>query len=371
VSVLRHGASELFEDDGQHDIVYDNTGIDILLDRSRIEDTNAEGDKSAETQFSHARVWANNTGGLEDVALEQVEESAPDPGVWANILKERERAANEEAALKAEALGRGRRNRGMVDYAGDRLPETEGLELSPAKKRRQSKNPDESDTDFQAEDSDDDPGTDGEIPDADFLDVDDMGIAKQILARKKPGKPPSSNTQPPFLAAVIALKGKKAVPSSPLKPAKASKPAKAPKPAKALEPVKAPKPAKAPKKTPSLVPKADMPKKMAASKLKVGLDGPVLAKKRGRPKKIVEEAAPKTTSTPKKTKAKVDGKSPKSKEAASTPSPKPSEVIDSDPAPREVINLVSESPPEPPRVDTPNQTTQNHTDASTNKDLQL
>ena len=362
VSVLRHGASELFEDDGEHDIVYDNTSIDILLDRSRIEDTNSGGDKSAETQFSHARVWANKTGGLEDVALEEVEESAPDPGVWANILKERERFANEEAAAKAEALGRGRRNRGIIDYAGDRLPDTEGLELSPAKKRRQSKNPDESDTDFQAEDSEDDPGTDGENPDADLLDVDDMGIAKQILARKKPGKPPSSLTVPP-VTAVTATKGKKAGPP-------ALKPVKAPKKA----PIPLPKIFK-PKEAAGSVPKTVTPKK-TASKLKVGLDGPVLAKKRGRPKKTVEEAVTETTSTAKKTKAKAvptsTGKLPKSIETVSNSSSQTHEVIDLDPAPREVIDLDPESPPEPPpRVDTPVQTTHNHTDDPTNKDLQL
>lgn len=192
-SVLRHGASELFDDDGQHDIVYDNASVDRLLDRSHIEDTNAGGDKSAETQFSHARVWANNSGGLEDLALDQAEDTAPDPGVWANILKERERVANEEAAAKAEALGRGRRNRGQIDYTADALPDGAGLDISPIKKRRKSKNPDESDTDFQANDSDAESGAeDGENLDLDTLDPDDMGIAKQKLAHKKIGKQSSS-----------------------------------------------------------------------------------------------------------------------------------------------------------------------------------
>lgn len=197
-SVLRHGASELFEDDGQHDIVYDNASVDRLLDRSHIEDTNAGGDKSAETQFSHARVWANNSGGLEDLALDQGEDTAPDPGVWANILKERERVANEEAAAKAEALGRGRRNRGQIDYAADALPDGAGLDISPIKKRRKSKNPDESDTDFQANDSDAESGAeDGENLDLDTLDPDDVGIAKQKLAHKKIGKQSSSLQRPP------------------------------------------------------------------------------------------------------------------------------------------------------------------------------
>lgn len=214
-SVLRHGASELFEDDGSHDIIYDNASVDRLLDRSRIEDTNAGGDKSAETQFSHARVWANNSGGLEDLALDQTEESAPDPGVWANILKERERVANEDAAAKAEALGRGRRNRGQIDYTTDALPEGAGLEISPIKKRRKSKSPDESDTDFQANESDAESGAeDGENIDADMFDADDLALAKQNLARKKPGKHSSSMKPapaPPTPKATPVKKGKAGV----------------------------------------------------------------------------------------------------------------------------------------------------------------
>ena len=189
VTVLRHGASELFEDSGEQDIIYDSTNVEQLLDRSRVEDNNLGGDQSAETQFSHARVWANTSGGLEDVALDGAEETAPDPSVWANILKERERVANEEAAAKAEALGRGRRNRDKIDYAGDNVGDAEGLEISPLKKQRKAKDPDESDTDFQADDSDADDGADdGENADTDMLDADDMGIAKQDLGRKKTGK---------------------------------------------------------------------------------------------------------------------------------------------------------------------------------------
>lgn len=226
-SVLRHGASELFDDDGSHDIVYDSASVDRLLDRSHIEDTNAGGDKSAETQFSHARVWANNSGGLEDLELDQSEESAPDPGVWANILKERERVANEEAAAKAEALGRGRRNRGQIDYTTDTIPEGAGLEISPLKKRRKNKNPDESDTDFQANDSDVESGAEnGENLDAGILDADDLGLAKQNLARKKPGKQPSTiKPKPPTPPKTTSVKKDKPCVTAP-KDSKASTPVK-------------------------------------------------------------------------------------------------------------------------------------------------
>lgn len=158
VSVLRHGATELFEDSGDQDITYDVTSIERLLDRSHMEDTKAGLDKSAETQWSHARVWANDTGSLLDDAMlgggAAAETHAPDPGVWANILKERERVAAEEAAAKAEAFGRGRRARGNVDYAGDKAPDgTDGLEITPMKPEKKKKEGDESDTDFQADDS--------------------------------------------------------------------------------------------------------------------------------------------------------------------------------------------------------------------------
>jgi chromodomain-helicase-DNA-binding protein 4 len=212
-SVLRHGASELFEDDGEHDIVYDNTSVEHLLDRSRVEDTNAVGDKSAETQFSNARVWANNTGGLEDLALDQSEDTAPDPGVWANILKERERVANEEAAAKAEALGRGRRARGNIDYGADKLPDAaEGLDLdvdtlTPLKKRRRkSKNPDETDTDFQADSDAESGAEDGENGRDGMLDNEDVNLAKQNLAPKKPGKQTSSLKTPPKTAPATPVK---------------------------------------------------------------------------------------------------------------------------------------------------------------------
>ncbi|CAK3742410.1 related to helicase [Lecanosticta acicola] len=165
VSVLRHGASELFEDSGDQDIVYDNSSVERLIDRSHMEDTKSGADKSAETQFSFARVWANDQGALEDAAVPEVEETAPDPGVWANILKERERVAAEEAAAKAEEFGRGRRARtNNVDYTGDKVDGADGIDITPIKsKRKRTKEGSESDTDFQADDSDgDDDPEDGE-----------------------------------------------------------------------------------------------------------------------------------------------------------------------------------------------------------------
>ena len=196
VSVLRHGANELFEDEGDQDIIYDGSSVERLLDRSHMEDTKAGEDKSAETQFSFARVWANSQGALQDEIVEEVpEEQAPDPNVWANILRERERLAAEEATAKADAYGRGRRARGQIDYGNEPPEGVEGLEITPMKKRG-NKNGDASDTDFQDDASSDDE----EAEDGEALEMDDVTIAsegaKLETGRKKEGKSKPSPKNP-------------------------------------------------------------------------------------------------------------------------------------------------------------------------------
>lgn len=111
-SILKFGAAELFKDDADRDVRYDEASIDKLLDRSQIENTRTSGDDSAESQFSFARVWANDQGALEDTLDTADEEVAPpDPSVWDKILMERQAAAAAEALARAEALGRGKRAR--------------------------------------------------------------------------------------------------------------------------------------------------------------------------------------------------------------------------------------------------------------------
>ena len=111
-SILRHGTAALFKDDDTQDIRYDSASVDKLLDRSQIEDTSTGQDNSAESQFSFARVWANDKGVMED-SLENISDDGPvsDPSVWERILKEREHEVALEAAAKIEALGRGKRAR--------------------------------------------------------------------------------------------------------------------------------------------------------------------------------------------------------------------------------------------------------------------
>jgi chromodomain-helicase-DNA-binding protein 4 len=114
-SILKFGAAELFKDDSaDQDIRYDDESIEKLLDRSQIENTKSStADDSAEAQFSFARVWANDKGTLQNDLGTIEEDIAPDPGVWDKILKERQAIAAAEALARAEAMGRGRRARGV------------------------------------------------------------------------------------------------------------------------------------------------------------------------------------------------------------------------------------------------------------------
>ena len=148
-SILKHGAAELLEGDDSKEIKYDEASVEKLLDRSQIEESKTGEDQSAESQFSFARVWANDNESLADsIADSDTEDRAPDPGVWDKILQEREKAAAEEAARRQQALGRGKRSRQTVDYADiDQRPPGD----SPLKPRRGYKE-DSSDTDFQAGD---------------------------------------------------------------------------------------------------------------------------------------------------------------------------------------------------------------------------
>ena len=110
-SILRHGTEALFQDDSEN-IHYDAASVDRLLDRSQIEDTSTGKDASAESQFSFARVWANDKATMEDsLGDPEKEDSAPDPSIWEKILKEREEEVAAEAAAHAQALGRGKRKR--------------------------------------------------------------------------------------------------------------------------------------------------------------------------------------------------------------------------------------------------------------------
>ena len=149
-SILRHGAAALFDDDNTGDIHYDSASVDKLLDRSLIENTGTGEDKSAESQFSFARIWANDKAHLQD-NLADSGYSTPNPTVWEKMLQEREKAYAEEAALQAETLGRGKRKRQNVDYRQDG---GDADIFSPVRVQKRMYTEDAFDTDFQAQGAD-------------------------------------------------------------------------------------------------------------------------------------------------------------------------------------------------------------------------
>lgn len=111
-SILRHGAQALFADDDRNDIRYDSASVDKLLDRTQVENTNSDNDKPAESQFSFARVWANDKGTLtDDVGDNDADDAPPDISLWEKILKQREADAAADAARDAKTFGRGKRAR--------------------------------------------------------------------------------------------------------------------------------------------------------------------------------------------------------------------------------------------------------------------
>ncbi|KAI9850361.1 MAG: hypothetical protein M1838_005808 [Thelocarpon superellum] len=149
-SILMHGAAALFDDDGERDIHYDSASVDKLLDRSQAENTKVGEDNSAESQFSFARIWANDRDELCEGFDEDDKDAMPDPTVWDKILKEREREAARDLAARQETLGRGKRRRQAVEYH-EAMMQDLGDAHSPLMRPTAS---DSGDTDFQARDAD-------------------------------------------------------------------------------------------------------------------------------------------------------------------------------------------------------------------------
>ncbi|KAL6721421.1 hypothetical protein ACLMJK_000524 [Lecanora helva] len=179
-SILKHGADALFKNDESQDIKYDSASVDLLLDRSGMEDTQTDRNKSAESQFSFARVWENDKAVLEE-GMQDTQDPEPDISVWDNILKEREREAQAAAATQVEDLGRGRRKRRSVDYAKQI---NHGADTTPKFKGRKRRAEElESDTDFLADESEA-PDSDEQTKDQNFvLNADEvvaLGNSRQL-----------------------------------------------------------------------------------------------------------------------------------------------------------------------------------------------
>ncbi|KXX81803.1 Chromatin remodeling factor mit1 [Madurella mycetomatis] len=114
-SVLKYGAAALFGEGTKKDaITYDAAAVDKLLDRSVVEETKTDPDKSAESAFAFARVWANDEGALADSM--QMTEQNVNASVWDQILRQREEEARREAERSMEILGRGGRRRRAANY---------------------------------------------------------------------------------------------------------------------------------------------------------------------------------------------------------------------------------------------------------------
>ncbi|KAI1462824.1 PHD/FYVE-zinc-finger like domain-containing protein [Annulohypoxylon moriforme] len=175
-SILKQGAESLFSDKDKVKITYDEASVDRLLDRSQMESTNAN-DETAETQFSIARVWANDSGLLADnFDTGDNVASAADASVWENILKLREEEHERELAAKQEVYGRGARRRAKgVDYNNGQLP-----------------GPDSGGSGVDAED---DLYSDvGVEPDIDDDDEDEAYGEQRVLSKNKRAKVPATNT---------------------------------------------------------------------------------------------------------------------------------------------------------------------------------
>lgn len=170
-SILKHGTAALFKDDDSKDIHYDSASVDKLLDRTQVESTDTDEDKTAESQFSFARVWANDQGALtEDVGDTNSESAPPDVSTWNKILEEREAEAEAEKAKNVETLGRGKRIRTNVDYRKGTPAPGEDLiddDPTPQKQGRKRRTHDDSGSDIDfagAGDTDGDDESDGGMP---------------------------------------------------------------------------------------------------------------------------------------------------------------------------------------------------------------
>lgn len=131
-SILKHGAAALFSDESKSKIVYDHASVDKLLDRSQIENTETGNDDSAETQFSFARIWANDKGDLATDTSDAAQDIPPEAStsIWENILKEREAEHQRELAASQKVYGRGARRQGAqgIDYKTNRVGFLEDLD---------------------------------------------------------------------------------------------------------------------------------------------------------------------------------------------------------------------------------------------------
>jgi len=108
-ALILHGLKALFEDTGEKDIKYDDADIEKLLDRSQMEETvdSKPSDEASLGSFKMARIWANSTAQIEDLAEES--DAHLEVGYWDRIIQERMSLAQAQKLAAIEEAGRGKR----------------------------------------------------------------------------------------------------------------------------------------------------------------------------------------------------------------------------------------------------------------------
>ncbi|TVY49580.1 Chromatin remodeling factor [Lachnellula occidentalis] len=193
-SILKHGTEALFNDDDRNDIHYDSASVDKLLDRTQVENTNMDDDKTAESQFSLARVWAYDKGTLtDDVGDPDAEQAAPDISVWEQILKQREADAAAEAKRNMHEFGRGKRARQNVNYQKSNMDVDDDAVPSPHPKAKRRSSESASDLDFAEADNTDgdeesDPGDGVDPRELESGQDRSKGTRKKVQKRPTPQK---------------------------------------------------------------------------------------------------------------------------------------------------------------------------------------
>ncbi|KAJ6604478.1 SNF2 family DNA-dependent ATPase [Mycena vulgaris] len=172
-SILTFGAQALFEADaGARDIIYTDTDIDKLIEKTEQEAEPEQANEEGALSFSFAKIWAAEKDSLEEVVEEEDQGDS-----WAQTLQkineERENARAHEIALS----GRGARRRAAAPKQNAYI-----IDDSPAKDPRPSADP-EDDSAYGNSSA----GSDDEIADGSSTVVDalnEAGKRSRKLKRK-------------------------------------------------------------------------------------------------------------------------------------------------------------------------------------------
>ncbi|KUJ15594.1 uncharacterized protein LY89DRAFT_719327 [Mollisia scopiformis] len=168
-SILKHGAEALFNDDDRNDVHYNSASVDQLLDRAQAQTTVTDLEKTAESHFKFARVWASDKGDLtENIEINEHQSAAPNSDFWDKILRKREAKAAAEAARNMQTFGRGKRARQTIDYQKSNLDLDDDMPDSSPLKQPSKRKPADSASDLDFPDADDSDGDD----DSDIEPVD-------------------------------------------------------------------------------------------------------------------------------------------------------------------------------------------------------